>query len=202
MQEEIWKDVVGYEGLYQVSNLGRVRSLDRYVKCGHGAMKRHRGGILKQFVNKQGYLSTSLSSGTIKTHDVHRLKAIAFIPNPENKPCVNHRDGVKTNNGYHADGRDNLEWATYSENNKHAFDVLNKEPSRAMLGKFGVEHGMSKPVIQYDKNGIFIAEFASATEANRILGISNNHISDCCYGRIKSSGGFIWKFKSDLNAKT
>lgn len=104
--KEEWRDVIGYEGLYQVSNLGRLRSL-------------RRGTVSKVTPNKAGYILVTLrdSKGNPSTKKLHRLVAEAFIPNPQNKPCVNHEDGIKHNNHV-----DNLIWCTYSENTQHAYD--------------------------------------------------------------------------------
>ncbi len=119
MQEEVWKDVVGYEGIYEVSNLGNVRSLDRYVNGKLTSRLLKRGRPLVQKLTAQGYRSVHLRD---KLNDleswpsVHRLVALAFIPNPENKETVNHIDGDKQNNCVC-----NLEWATKSEQTIHAF---------------------------------------------------------------------------------
>lgn len=106
--EEIWKDIIGYEGLYQVSSLGRVRSLDRYDSNNHFL----KGRILKLSANGKGYLKVALNSnGKAKTYSVHRLVLQSFIPNPDNLPQVNHKDENKTNNNV-----DNLEWCDNSYN--------------------------------------------------------------------------------------
>lgn len=108
--EEIWKDVVGYEGLYQVSNLGRIKSFVKHTG---------NGNILKNFKNTDGYDLVIITNGIKRsTKTVHRLMAIAFIPNPENKPQVNHIDANKKNNNL-----SNLEWVTRSENTLHAYKV-------------------------------------------------------------------------------
>lgn len=123
-QLEIWKDIAGYEGLYQVSDLGRVKSLDRI--CWNGKVNFVRKSkIIKDFKNKKGYHTVSLNKGkSPKSYYLHRLVAIAFIPNPENKPEVNHKKGNKSDNRVCA-----IEWSTYSENNQHSYDVgLKKKP--------------------------------------------------------------------------
>lgn len=109
---EIWRDVVGYEGLYQVSNIGRVKSLPR-----NGTIKEER--ILKPRITKNGYLYVHLRNGSISKYvKVHKMVAVAFIPNPENKPQINHINGIKTDNRV-----DNLEWNTASENMLHAIKL-------------------------------------------------------------------------------
>jgi hypothetical protein len=191
MQEEIWKDVVGYEGMYQVSNLGRVKSLEREYFNGHGYFPVKERILSGRISNK--YVYVQLSNGDKKNYSIHRLKAIAFIPNPENKPQVNHRDGNKSNNGYNIDGKDNLEWATRSENMRHSYRELGQRPPT--LGKFGKDNHSSKAVIQSTKSGEIIAEYVSGFEAKNKTGISNSDISSCCHGRLNSAGGFKWKFK-------
>ena len=124
MEKEIWKDIEGYVGLYQVSNLGRVRSLDRTIVYKEGKKHFYKGQILKQCRNKKGYLRVPLSTNDMrKTVIVHRLVATAFIPNPLSLPQVNHKDGNKANNSAL-----NLEWVTGSENTQHAvkFGLIKK----------------------------------------------------------------------------
>lgn len=114
---EIWKDIIGYQELYQISNLGRVKSLPRYKKNGkfsHWTKEK----ILAQGINDSGYYQVMLhKNGSHKTKTIHRLVAQAFIPNPDNKPWINHKNSVRIDNDV-----DNLEWCTPSENNKHCYD--------------------------------------------------------------------------------
>lgn len=168
---EVWKDIQGYEGVYQVSNLGRVRSLDRRVSHPKGGKRFNKGQIIKPGINLQGYLFVQLSIGSkICTKRVNRLVAEAFIPNPENLPVVNHKDKNRVNNSV-----DNLEWCTVKYNNRY---------SRA------------KEVLQFDKNGNFIAAWDAVTDASRATGINKGNIVQCCKGkRHKTAGGYIWKYK-------
>jgi hypothetical protein len=116
---EQWKPVKGYEGLYEVSNHGRVRSLDRREEMKNGRKRFYKGKLLKPMKDRRGYLYVDLKKdGQRKLHRIHRLVAEAFLLNPDNLPVVNHRDGNKENNHY-----SNLEWCTSSQNNKHAYDM-------------------------------------------------------------------------------
>lgn len=128
MDNEIWKDIAGYENLYQVSNLGRVKSLPRivtYTRVSNGKKQKivshHKGRIMALPINGEGYIHVPITRGN--NMRVHRLVAEAFIPNPEGKPFINHIDGDKTNNR-----ASNLEWCTNSENQRHAIDVLGRKP--------------------------------------------------------------------------
>lgn len=186
--QEIWKDIEGYEGLYQVSNLGRVKSLKRKTNNQFGKEER----ILSLTINSVGYKVTKLSKSKMsKTINVHRLVAETFIPNPNNYPCINHKDGDKTNNCI-----DNLEWCTYSHNNKEAFKLGLRKP--AWKGKKGSQHNCAKKVKQYDLNGNLINEFGSITEAGELFSsISkrpNDNISEMLRGKSKESFGYIWKY--------
>jgi hypothetical protein len=140
MQDEFWKDVIGYEGIYQVSNTGRVKSLARAntyfnPRVGKEVTRYYKDRFMKVKKNRGGYYTAHLrdeENGLETWPVVHRLVAEAFIPNEKNKPTVNHIDGVKTNNHV-----SNLEWATHSENTQHAFDMGLAKPCRNQKSRFG-----------------------------------------------------------------
>lgn len=115
MSQEIWKDIPGYEGLYRVSSIGNVQSVPSTTKNSRGGRKRT-GEVMRQAMMPNGYPSISLNKdGRAKSYRVHRLVALAFHPNPENKPCINHKNCNRSDNRV-----ENLEWCTWSENNSHA----------------------------------------------------------------------------------
>lgn len=167
MENEIWKDVVGYEGLYQVSNLGKVKSLERIRKYRKGVYGLKKEIILKQ-ASSQKYLTVCLTNFFCikKTITIHRLVAIAFIPNPDSKPQVNHKDGNKFNNVFN-----NLEWVTSSENLIHALETKLKVPKYGKdnhrFGKTGSLTGTSKIVLDKE-TGIFYECANDAAIANNI----------------------------------
>ena len=178
MTKEIWRDIEGYEGLYQVSDQGRVKSLERTFIDKIGRERYVKECILKPVIDQYGYLLVSLyAGGKQKVHKVHRLVCQAFHDNQENKPCVNHIDENKTNNA-----ASNLEWCTYEENNKHG-------TRNERLGKT-----QSKPVAQYAQDGELIKVWPSTMEVERQAGFSNGNISQAANGKYKKAYGFIWKY--------
>ena len=199
---EIWKPVVGYEGLYEVSSYGRVRSLDRIDSNNHPL----KGVILKPYISNSGYLLVGLYKQQKRDRKLlHRLVAEAFIPNPDNKPEIDHINTIKTDNTVflNEDGsinyeKTNLRWTTRKENinnplTKTKMHINARKPSK---GKYGKKHHRSKPIIQYDKEGNFIKEWDCANDVERVLGISNKHIGSVCLGKRKSCGGYIWRYKN------
>ena len=190
--EEIWKDIEDYEG-YQVSNFGRVRSLDRYDSRGWWI----KGCILKLIMDKKGYLNVGLSKNNQrKAFKVHRLVALHFIPNIENKPEIDHINTIKTDNTVflNEDGsvnydKTNLRWVTPKENSNNPLSIVNKSES-----KKGIKNHRHQPVLQYDKDGNFIREWDTMTEAETTLNITHK-IHYVCQGKRKTCGGYIWKYK-------
>lgn len=176
--EEIWKDVVGYEGLYKVSNLGRVKSLSRLIIISN-YHKQSDDIILKQKINVTGYNVVNLSkNGCYKTKFVHRLVAEAFIPNPNTLPQINHKDENKLNNCVN-----NLEWCTGKYNANYG--TRNERSSK---------HKMKK-VEQYTKEGVLVKVWDSVTTVQKETGMSLFNISMACTGKIKTAFGYIWKYK-------
>lgn len=194
--EEIWKDIKGYEGLYQVSNLGRVRSLEHYRKTDTGGYIQ-KGRILKQETIKgQGYCQVKLSkNGKTKRFRVHRLVLEAFVPNTMNKPYINHINAIRNDNRV-----DNLEWCTQSENVKHSYNLGNSKSPAYWKNKGKEMYWLKKKwkkVIQYDKNMNFINEFVSITEAQEKTSINKSNIVQCCKKKVKTAGGYIWRYKEE-----
>lgn len=185
---EIWKDVKGYEGLYQVSNLGRVKSLERDVFNYRGTLMHHmEEKILVQRIGKRGYAYVNLYlNGKYKSIQTHRLVALAFIPNPENKPQVNHIDEVKTNNAV-----ENLEWCTSVYNNNYGTRIQRCVQNRKSQ-KLG-NHPNAKAVFCVELN----KTFDCIKRAEKELGININCIVKVCKGKGKTAGGFHWRYADD-----
>lgn len=192
MAKELSRDVEGYEGLYKVSNLGNIKSADRFVKHSGKHTRIQKGRILKNLLNAHGYSEVGLYNTDGKAHRqrVHRIVATAFIPNPDNKLEVNHIDEVKTNNHV-----ENLEWCTRLENERHG---TKRERSTAGTDYKEIGRKNSKEVYQYDTNGELIKVWPSLAEINRTLGYSQGNISMCCNGKIEKVYGSIWKYKEVL----
>lgn len=174
--EEIWKDIEGYENLYMVSSLGRVKSLN-YNHTG-------KEKILKYGKRPNGYLITTLmKNGIRKDIYIHRLVAQTFIPNPDNKPCVDHIDTNFLNNK-----AENLRWCTQKEN------VNNPLSIEKIKGKNNYK---AKPILQFTLNGEFVRRWDCIMDASRELGCSYGNISSCCRGSRNKSYGYKWGYVED-----
>lgn len=180
MKTEQYKDIEGYEGMYAVSNKGRVKSLNY-----HQTGEEH---IMTPSTIRGGYLQVHLKQ---KGHLIHRLVANAFIPNPDNKPEINHKDEDKTNNNV-----ENLEWRTHEENCNYG--TRNKRVGEAITNR----SDLSMPVDILDKQGEFIRQFPSASEAERWLRTNgfpkaaHQNISDCCKDKRNTAYGFKWRYST------
>ena len=188
---EVWKDVDGFEGIYQVSNMGRLKSFKSIPE----------GRVLSNKNSKGGYLSIVLNNGKglKKSEKIHRLVAKAFIPNPENKPQVNHKNLNKQDNVV-----TNLEWATLNENMKHAYD--NKpEFMNPLMYRNQVEN--PKKIVQKSIDGQVINVFLNAKDAMRKTNVCSRNIlmvaskTEYLPGKYrKQAGGYVWEFKDSNNA--
>jgi len=183
--KEIWKDIEGFEGLYQVSNLGKIRSLDKWVNNKYGTKTFKKGRVLKNsLIKSTGYYRVSLSKdNSFISKSVHQIVAKAFLKNPNNYTQINHKDENKSNNS-----ADNLEWCDCNYNNNYGQHSINISKARRKNKK-----GFKK-VIQYDKNLNIINTFESTRQASRELKMNQSAISRCCRGVQKYYSECIWRY--------
>lgn len=174
--KEIWKDIVGYEGLYQVSNMGRVKSLPRWHRRTELILKPH------HFMGNYERVALADGHRDYTGHSIHRLVAIAFLPNPLNLPEVNHKDENPANNHV-----DNLEWCTHTYNQNYG-----TRTERASLAE-------SVPVVQFSIRGDFVKEWASITEVKRIFGGKGSGIRQCCNETCRMAYGYLWRWRKDFD---
>ena len=173
---EIWKDIKGLEGKYQISNMGRVKSLHYNWSDSERMLIPH--------VQRTGYLCVNIG-GKLRT--IHRLVAESFIENPNNLSQVNHIDGNKRNNTV-----ENLEWCSPSENLNHAYKIGLK---------VATSNHLKKRTLQFDLDRNLIKEWECTKDIERVLNINHSNISACCNGRLKTSGGYVWRYADDWQAK-
>lgn len=197
--QEIWKPIKEYEGLYEISNLGRVKSLPRLKRAtlfasGKEFLFKTETRILKPTNNRNlqkktsGYPRVPLyKNKLIKNLFVHRLVGFAFIPNPKNSPQINHKNCNKLDNR-----AENLEWCTQSENMLHAYKTL-KDYVPSGTGKFGRDSNKATAVFQKTIEGKLIKKWLAISETKK-LGFTGSGISACCGGRQKTHKGYIWEY--------
>lgn len=184
---EEWRPIKDYEGFYEVSNLGRVKSLDRIIIDSKGRKRLFEGKIMKLKSDRYGYLYVSLNKNGKKNFKVHRLVAEAFIPNTEDKKHVDHINTNKEDNRV-----ENLRWVTPKENNNNE---LTKEHKKGC--QLGEKNACSKCVIQISLDGKLIKKYGSINEATRETGFNKKYISFCCNGKIENYKGYKWIFYND-----
>lgn len=191
MMNEIWKDVVGFEGRYMVSNTGIIKSLQRTVSNSPTTSRLVKERVMSHQDNGKGYCVVNLSkNGKVRKEYVHRIVAKAFIDNPESYNEINHKDENKQNNS-----ATNLEWCTSSYNKRYGTYIERIVASRNISRKGSYE----KPVYKYDGDGSFLFEYKSIADAARKTGISEENIRSVIRRKTKSAGGFQWSRTNHSN---
>ena len=190
MHSEYWIDIEGYEGLYQVSNHGRVKRLESFGRDGRKVKEK----ILALQDNNNGYKKVTLCKDDKKQHLVHKLVANAFLPNANNYPIVNHKDCNRSNNFVHINDdltvdfeKSNIEWCTYQMNNSYKPSVDRKIKTQTN-GKNSI------PIAQYTLDGKFVSFWPSVSEIERVLNFRTPNIIECLKGRYSQSNNFVWKY--------
>lgn len=177
---EIWVDVIGFNGFYKVSNFGNIKKHLGSNQFGIFHIDKN----IQPYENEKGYLKVGLTiNKKRKIEKVHRLVAKHFIPNPKEYPEVNHKDGNKLNNHY-----SNLEWCNRKQNMKHASD------NNLLSNRYGEFNNSAKAVLQYDLQGNLIKKWAYMKEAENALSVKSSKICNVCKGKRKTAGGFVWKY--------
>jgi len=187
MNKEKWEIIDGYEGKYHVSSKGKIIAITRICRNTDNTINNKR---IKEWSNKKGYVFVSLiKNGHTKNYRIHRLVAQTFIPNPKNKPQVNHINGIKTDNRV-----ENLEWVTDSENKRHGYRTGLLIPFMPMKGKKGAKCPNSRPVLQMNLAGTPIYIYSSSKEACLVTGVSRLLLSKCLNGKKENALDFKWRY--------
>ena len=179
MKKEIWTPIINYEGRYEISSYGRVKRVEYCEVQKNGIKRIRKEKILCIKKGKKGYCSIGLSKQCEhKFFLVHRLVAIAFLPNPQNLPCINHKDCNPVNNNV-----DNLEWCSYQYNSTYSDRIEKAVNSKC------------RKVCQYSKDGEYIATYRSAHYAAKQIGVAHQGVCLALKGKYKTYGGFIWVYE-------
>lgn len=192
--EEIWKDIEGYEGRYQVSNLGRVKSLKRFCSGKWNGNELINERLLTPDL-RSGYKTVYLYGAKNRKFLIHRLVAQAFIPNPDNKPCVDHINTITTDNSVQ-----NLRWVTEKENANNPITLINNKKACSkrvshFAGLNGCLNYHARPVLRIAPSGEII-EYGSIADAAK-EGFSSSNISECCSGKTLLYRGFDWRYRNN-----
>lgn len=178
---EIWKNIDGYEGLYQVSNLGRIKSIPHVISSRGSFVSKEK--ICSLSKDRYGYVMKYLSkNGKKKYHSVHRLVAMAFLPNPGKLPFINHKNEVKSDNRV-----ENLEWCNAKYNVNYGTCI--KRRAKKQMNNHG-----AKPIVQMDLDLNEIRKFPSISEVRRVLGLNIRNVCNCCKGRQNTAYGYKWRY--------
>jgi hypothetical protein len=184
--EETWKDIPNYEGIYQASSYGRIKSCARVIHYKKGKIIHRKERFLSLIKGFGQYLTVGLFKNNHHiTYNVHYLIAITFIENPNSLPCVNHKDENKYNNKV-----DNLEWCTYSYNTKYNNGMRKRIDTRNLKNT----HGREKKVYQYDSKGNLIKIWDSVSSVEKELGFKKTNISSCCLNKKSQAYGYKWLY--------
>ena len=178
-EAEMWKQIPKLDGTYFVSTLGNVKRVEHIRVNSRGIPHHIKEKAIRQGNDKDGYKQVCLHTSDGQQHQrkIHRLVAEAFIPNPNDFPCVNHKDECKTNNR-----AENLEWCTRAYN-------INYGTAKQRIAK-----SLARPIAQFSKSGKLIAKFESAKEAQREFGYADWYIGSCCKGKVRQAYGYVWKY--------
>lgn len=195
---ELWLPIKGYEGLYEVSNYGQVKTLKKPSGLGSHCFKKEK--IKKARLNKYGYYDLTIWKSQIPKHyQIHKLVALHFVDNPFNKPFINHIDGIKTNNCYN-----NLQWCTASENTRHAFKtglmIPRKKESFSVAEIEKLRARCVKKVLKISVSGIILNEYPSIVDAARDNSLNPQNIYQAIYRKSKSHG-FYWFLKNRISRR-
>ena len=185
--EKQWKQIPGYEGLYEVSEDGDVRSVAQFTRF-HNIRTRKTPRRLRPFKTRDGYMRFTLSNRGVARHmSAHRIVALAFIPNDEGLPQINHKDENPLNNKV-----SNLEWCTGKQNCNYG------QHRQRISQRLKFKHHLAKPVARLDDDGNIIETYPSCNEAARRMGVRSENISRCCIGRYKRVCGYKWQYFDEL----